>query len=148
MNLSDHFTLAEMTISAQGERAGLDNTPGPIEVANLQRVCRLLEDIRVYLQYPIVILSGYRSAPVNRLVGGSKTSAHMDGLAADFICPRYGTPLEVCRLIAMERKFDYDQLIHEHAWVHVGLRNDDKPNRRMNLTKGRSGGYIDGLVGG
>lgn len=145
MNLSDHFTLAELTLSQHAARAGLDNTPSPNEIANLRMLCRTLEAVRAHLGVPLLISSGYRAAPVNRLLGGVATSAHVHGLAADFIAPAYGTPLEVATAIARVG-IEFDQLINEHGrWVHIGLAPDGKPPRRQLLTK-TSAGYTTGLT--
>lgn len=134
-NLTPHFTLEEMTASQTAARKGLANTPGPTELENLRRLAGVMEEVRTILgNKPILISSGYRSPAVNVAVGGSQNSAHTLGLACDFTCPGFGTPLAICRKLHphMER-LGIDQLIHEYeAWVHLGLRYD-KP-RHMALT--------------
>lgn len=125
MQLSPNFSLAEMIRSDTAARRGLDNTPSPAGLAELQRTAELLEKVRTVLgMRPILISSGYRSPAVNAAVGGSATSAHCFGMAADFTCPDFGTPLEVCReLETYAEMLDFDQLIHEFgAWVHIGRR--------------------------
>ncbi|MCG9916031.1 MAG: D-Ala-D-Ala carboxypeptidase family metallohydrolase [Phenylobacterium sp.] len=117
--LSPHFSLEEMTATQQ---RGLDNRPPASVLKRLKATVLVLEDVRTLLgNAPMVITSGYRSPAVNRAVGGSPTSAHMRGEAADFICPRFGSPLAVCRAIAAS-DLRFDQLIEEAgAWVHLGL---------------------------
>lgn len=117
--LSAHFSLEEMIATQQ---RGLDNRPAPAVLKRLKATARVLEEVRVLLgDAPMLITSGYRSPAVNRAVGGSMTSAHMRGEAADFICPRFGSPLTVCRAIA-ESDLAFDQLIEEAgAWIHLGL---------------------------
>lgn len=125
MQLSPNFSLAEMIRSDTAARRGLDNTPSPAVLAELQRTAELLEKVRTVLgMRPILISSGYRSPAVNAAVGGSATSAHCFGMAADFTCPEFGSPLEVCReLETYAEMLDFDQLIHEFgAWVHLGRR--------------------------
>ena len=131
MNLSPHFTLAELTASQTAARLGINNTPPPSIVDALRKTSQLLEQVRALLGKPIIVSSGYRAPHVNRAVGGAANSAHMLGCAADFACPAFGSPLEVCRAIA-QSDIAYDQLIHEfRAWVHIAW--SPQP-RRMVLT--------------
>lgn len=88
-------------------------------------ICRLLEQVRGVLgSRPIIITSGYRCPELNAAVGGVSDSAHVKGLAADIICPSFGSSLAVCRAIA-ESDVTFDQLIHEHsanaAWTHIAV---------------------------
>lgn len=140
--LSPHFTLEEMTISREGGRLGLDNSlPEPLQ-DNIKLLANRMENVRSVLgDRPIMVLSGYRSPAVNRAVRGSINSAHMRALACDFICPRFGTPYEVAHeLIA---KLEYDQIIWEYTWVHIGF---DAGMRRQVLTKLPGKKYMVGLV--
>jgi zinc D-Ala-D-Ala carboxypeptidase len=135
MNISEHFTLEELSFSEAAARLGLDNTPGPVVITNLGLVAAVMEGIRTLLgDGPVVVHSGYRSAEVNQAVGGVATSAHCHGLACDFVCPGFGTPAEVA-LAVLKSGIEYDQLILEYGWVHVGLAQDGKQPRRQALTK-------------
>jgi len=135
MNLTSHFTFEEMTYSEVAARLGLDNTPGPAAAANLKSVTAFMEKIRTLLgDNPIAVHSGYRSAEVNQAVGGVGTSAHCHGLACDFVCPAFGTPAAVARTI-LSSDLEYDQLILEYGWVHVGLAQGGSLSRREALTK-------------
>jgi len=101
MMLSEHFSLEELTASEVAARAGIDNTPSPEAMGNLLRLAEGLELVRAALgNNPIHVTSGYRSPRLNQMVGGAKNSMHMQGLAADILCPSFGPPLEVCRAIA------------------------------------------------
>src|SRR4249920_1827340 len=122
--LSEHFTLAEFVYSQTASRMGLDNTPTPEAHVNLQQLAKVMESVRdICGAHPVQITSGYRSPAVNAATGGSSNSAHMSGLAADFIIPAFGTPLDVCH--ALELYLDVlgiDQLIHEWSdWVHLAI---------------------------
>ena len=130
MQLTEHFTLAELTVTQQ---RGLDNTPSPAAIDNLRRTAELLEQVRALWDRPIVVTSGYRSPEVNKAVRGSLYSQHMSGQAADFIIPGAGSPLEICKAIsAASPAIVYDQLIHEwKAWVHISW---SMAPRRMALT--------------
>ena len=122
MNLSPHFTLAELTRTS----SGLANVPTDAEVKALTALCiTLLEPVRNRFG-PVSIHSGFRSAAVNAKIGGSKTSQHMRGEAADFHCP--GARLEdVMRWIVVESGLHYGQVIleghtaGEPTWIHLSL---------------------------
>lgn len=143
MYLSEHFTLAELTVSESAARQGIDNTPDSITLANLRRLCTLLEQVRLLFDKPILVSSGYRSAELNRVVGGSRTSAHMQGLAAD-INVLGVTPSALAQRVA-DSPLTFDQLIIEYdQWVHLGLSST--PERRQLLTIRKGTGYLPGLV--
>lgn len=132
--LSEHFALSEFTLSQAANRTGLRNGPLPNHVKNLRRLAHVLEQVRTLLgNRPILISSGYRSPVVNSLVGGSVASAHTLGLAADFICPGFGPPLEVCQAIA-DSGIPFEQLIYEGSWVHLSVAAVGAVPRRELLT--------------
>jgi len=129
------FTLEELCFSEAAERLGLDNTPSAAIIANLGRVAEVMEAIRARLgDKAIVVHSGYRSVEVNRAVGGVGASAHCLGLACDFASPAFGTPVEVA-LAIVRSGIEYDQLILEYGWVHVGVASPGMLSRREVLTK-------------
>ena len=135
MKLSEHFTLGDFLLSEAAARFGLDNTPTLAIIAHLSLMAAAMERIRTVLgNSPIVIRSGYRSPQVNKAVGGVATSAHCRGLACDFVCPGFGTPYEVA-LAILRSNTEYDQLILEYGWVHVGLAQEGVLSRREVLTK-------------
>lgn len=146
MNLSPNFTLAELTASETAARRGIDNTPRePFVMDNLKRTAGVLEEIRSLLAAPILVTSGYRCLDLNSAIGSKPTSAHVVGLAADFHAPRFGTPFEICRAIEPHvRRLGIDQLIHEHTWVHVGLRAGEPRHQLLTLAPG--GRYLAGIV--
>jgi zinc D-Ala-D-Ala carboxypeptidase len=143
--LSPSFTLAEFTVSQEAARRDIDNTPPPWVVENLARLVKTLDEVRAALgNVPILVSSGYRSTALNQAVGGAPNSAHMSGLAADFIAPRFGSPFDVCQAI-IRHNIEFDQLIYEHTWVHLGLAPDHKAPRGQILTY-RRGVYVPGVV--
>ena len=118
MNLTEHFTLAELTATSHRE---FDNTPNEKELANLQKLAEFLEQVKTLLDgKPIMINSAFRSKQVNDSVGSKDTSQHRLGYAADFKVPGM-TPDQVVRaLIASDLPFD--QVIREFdAWTHVSI---------------------------
>lgn len=122
MQLSPHFRLFEFVISETAERRGIDNTPTDQIVARLRTLCQqILEPARVALG-PLHINSGYRSAALNAAIGGSSTSAHMLGYAADVV-PFSTTKLAFAKWVKAHGAFDQIILefgtIAEPAWIHV-----------------------------
>ena len=138
--LSEHFTVEEMTLSQTAARNGIANVPakGSETMKNLKRLAETMEKVRTILgDKPILISSGYRSPRVNMAVGGSKSSAHMSGLAADFTCPGAGTPLDICQALQPHLKeLHIDQLIMEFdQWVHLGLRDGSPRHQCLTIDK-------------
>lgn len=147
--LTANFYLDEFLVSQTAARLGIDNTPTQEHLLNIQRLARTLQDIRAMLGHKVIIItSGYRSPELNKAIKGSDTSAHMDGLAADFVCNSFGTPLQICQAIAGSAIM-FDQVINEFGrWVHLGLPRDGEPYRRQLLTAKRENGrtvYLRGL---
>jgi len=122
--LTNNFTLAELLRSDTATARGIDNMPGSVERANLDRLAAVLQEVRDMLGHPMLVSSGYRSPALNRAVGGSPTSDHVRGLAADFTCPGFGSVRDVCEAIAAS-SIAFDQLIYEQGarseWVHLGV---------------------------
>jgi hypothetical protein len=118
MNLSEHFTLEELTATSHRE---FDNTPKANELANLMRVAALLEQVKTVLGgKPVMINSGFRSKQVNDSVGSKDTSQHRIGCAADIRVPGM-TPNEVVQAI-IDSDIGYDQLIREFdSWTHISV---------------------------
>ena len=131
MQLSPHFTLAELTYSQTAAREGIDNTPSAEIIENLKITAELLEQVRAVLKTPLVITSGYRCLILNRKIGSLDSSAHVQGQAADFIAPGYGDPYHVCAAIQSSGMV-FDQLIHEFkSWTHIAW---SKTQRKQVLT--------------
>ena len=129
MNLTEHFTLAELTATSHRQ---FDNTPNEAETANLQRLAEFLEQVKAALDgKPIMINSGFRSKQVNDSVGSKDTSQHRIGCAADIRVPGM-TPDAVVRAV-IAAGLPYDQIIREFdAWTHISVTNtpDGAPRRQ------------------
>ena len=131
MQLSEHFSLEELTRSEVAERKGLDNTPNASEIANLTRLAALLEQVRSLLNKPIMLNSGFRSKPVNDSVGSKDSSQHRIGCAADIRVPGM-TPKQVEEAI-IASDIGYDQVIEEFSsWTHISVPNtiETKPRKQ------------------
>jgi len=145
--LSANFRLSEFVRSQTAARRGINNTPAPAVIDRLERLCvELLQPIRDVLG-PVHITSGYRSPILNAAIGGSSTSQHCQGDAADFVVTGH-TVDDVARWVA-ESDLPYHQLIHEFGeWVHLSQAPAGDPPRRqvlsaVNTAKGTT--YTEGL---
>lgn len=118
--LSGHFSLDELVASQTATRFGIDNTPSPEVLKHLEVVAQNLEAVRTLLGEPLIISSGFRCPALNEKVGGVPSSAHVQGWAADFICPGFGTPFQICGKI-MASGIKFDQCIQEGTWVHISF---------------------------
>ena len=137
MNLSEHFTLAELTVT---DHRLLDNTPNAGEIENLERLAAFLELVKTQLGgRPVLVNSAFRSAAVNAAVGSSDKSQHRLGCAADIRVPGM-TPDEVVRSV-MTAGLPYDQLIREFdAWTHISIPSfPSLPPRKMALIIDKAG---------
>ena len=124
MMLSDHFALNEFLVSQTAQRLGRPIEPSEMEIANLRRLCvEILEPLRADLGRPIIITSGLRPPWLNKAIGGSRTSAHMFGRAADIIVPGI-MPIVVASRVSALQLEALDQCILEfppHGWTHLGI---------------------------
>lgn len=125
MQLSNHFTLEELTRSSTARDLGIDNTPPAEIVPRLVYVAEMLERIRAALGgVPIIVSSGYRCDALNRAVGGAKDSDHTRGHAADIQAPAFGNPQTLAKRLQRDQDLlQIGQLILEGVkgkqWVHV-----------------------------
>ena len=137
MNLSEHFSLAELTKTS----VNIENVPNEAQVENLRRVCRWLERLRrrwndlyaddggVGMEEPLIINSGYRSPAVNKAVGGAPTSNHLTGCAVDIRVAGLEQLLRYAVIlldIGDESGEDFDELLLERKgavmWLHFAVR--------------------------
>jgi hypothetical protein len=140
MQLTEHFSLDEMTRSEAAARHGYDNTPNEAEIANLTRLCELLEQVKQTLGgKPIMVNSGFRSKQVNDSVGSKDSSQHRTGCAADIRVPGM-TPREVVQA-CIDANLPFDQIILEFdSWTHISVPNVDGADpRRSKLIIDRQG---------
>ena len=118
MNLTEHFTLEELTHTSHRQ---FDNTPNDAEMANLVLLAEFLEKVKTLLDgKPIMVNSAFRSKAVNDSVGSKDTSQHRLGYAADIRVPGMTPDAVVRALVASD--LPYDQVIREFdAWTHVSI---------------------------
>jgi zinc D-Ala-D-Ala carboxypeptidase len=153
MNLTKNFTLAEMTKSETALRHDMDNTPGEQEIAALKLLAeKVLQPVRDHFGRGVKVNSGFRHPEVNAKVGGSKTSDHCRGQAADIEIPGVANA-DLAQWIADNLEFRqlilefYTPGIPDSGWVHVSYVAEDNKKQVMTATKqnGKTV-YLPGLV--
>jgi zinc D-Ala-D-Ala carboxypeptidase len=153
MNLSANFTLKELTRSDTATRLGLDNNPNNEALENLKLLCeKVLQPVRDHFGKSVTVNSGFRSPESNSAVGGSKTSDHCLGRAADIEIP--GVANADLAQWVMDN-LEYTQLILEFytpgipdsGWVHVSYDPNNLKKQELTATKvaGKTT-YLPGLV--
>ena len=153
MKLTQHFSLSELTRSQTATRRGIDNQPNDEQLANLVALCEcVLQPIRDHFGTSVRISSGLRVPELNAAIGGSTTSDHCKGMAADIEVPPIDN-LELARWVEGSG-LAFRQLILEYydgtpdsGWIHVSY--DPADNKRQVLTATKQGGktvYLNGLV--
>ena len=148
--MTPHFTLPELTLSQEATRKGMKNIPSARHIINLGKLCNeILEPLRESVAAPISVSSGFRTPEVNEAVGGSRTSDHCDGRAADITIQGL-TPLQVAeRIVKLDLPFK--QVINEFdQWCHVSIPLIGESPKRERLTarkdvQGKTF-YLRGLV--
>ena len=145
MKLSKYVSLSEVTKSDTASRRGISNEPTPEHLENLKTICtEVFDKVREHFGVPIYISSGYRSAALNKAIGGSSTSDHNLGRALDLdqdFRSNGITNMDVFKFI--KDNLEFDQLIYEFGnsknpdWVHVGYRNGE--NRKQILVAYKEG---------
>jgi uncharacterized protein YcbK (DUF882 family) len=153
MNLTANFTLSEMVKSDTALRHDMDNTPGEAEIESLKILCeQVLQPVRDHFKTGVKVNSGFRHPDVNAKVGGSKTSDHCKGQAADIEIP--GIPnADLAKWITENLDFTqvilefYTQGVPDSGWVHVSY--DPQNLKKQSLTAVKKDGktvYLPGLV--
>lgn len=153
MHLTKNFTLEELTKSETALRFCMDNTPNDEQLANMVALCEcVLQPIRDHFGKGVKVNSGFRDPEVNAKVGGSKTSDHCKGMAADIEIPGVANA-ELAQWIVDNLEFRqvilefYTPGIPDSGWVHVSYNPGD--NKKQVLTATKQNGktaYLPGLV--
>ena len=153
MQLTNNFTLAEMVKSDTALRHDMDNIPGETEIENLKRLCeKVLQPVREHFKTGVKVNSGFRHPDVNAKVGGSKTSDHCKGQAADIEIPGVANA-DLAQWITENLDFTqvilefYTQGVPDSGWVHVSY--DPQNLKKQSLTAVKKDGktvYLPGLV--
>jgi zinc D-Ala-D-Ala carboxypeptidase len=120
--MSENFLLSEFLHSDTAISCGVENLPSWEDVDRLAQLAEVLEQVRAILGAAIQVSSGFRCPAVNEAVGGVSDSAHLFGLACDFVAPEFGDVTDVVSALEPHLvELGIDQLIHEGTWIHLGL---------------------------
>ena len=133
-----HFTIEELCASATAKAKKIDNTPNTQQLINLVYLAAyVLEPLRMAMNEPIKIGSGFRSPKLNAAVGGVSNSQHMKGQAVD-LCIDGDIQKGKKWFNYIKDHLPFDQLIWEknpktgNYWVHVSFVYPDfGKNRRQ-----------------
>lgn len=140
MKISDNFNLEEFINSPTAEKYNIDNTPNEEVKKNIITLIKnILQPIRDKWNKPIKVNSGYRCQALNNKVGGSKTSQHLTGDAADITTGTQEGNKKLFHFIvdmAQQKKVVYGQLIDEHGykWLHISNPIEGrKPKQNLHI---------------
>jgi len=139
MNITENFSLRELTYSQTAIKNGIPNIPkDPQVVENLKTLCeKVLEPLRSGMKCPIKISSGYRSPELNKLIGGAKASQHNIGEAVDIDLDAKNAEL----FSYIVNNLDFDQIIWEFGddsnpdWVHVSYKSAGNRKQLLKAVK-------------
>ena len=145
MQLSKNLALAEVIRSETAKRKGISNMPTPEHIENFKKLAEnVFQPIREHFGVPIHLSSGYRSAALNKAVGGASSSQHCKGEAIDIDMD--GTTVTNKQIFEFVRdNVNFDQMIWEFGtdanpdWVHVSY-NSDGAQRKQILKAVKAGG--------
>jgi hypothetical protein len=137
MQLSKNLSLAEMIISSEAKRKGINNMPSEDILSNMKKLAiNIFQPIREYFNQPIHISSGYRCVALNKAIGGASSSQHCSGEAMDIDMD--GTTISNAQVFDwIKHNLVFDQLIWEFGtdanpdWVHVSYESTGKQRKQI-----------------
>lgn len=136
MKLTNNFTLEELTLT---EHKNVNNKPDQENLKHLQETAEMLQTLRDFYGNPIHINSGFRSSTLNKLIGGSSTSAHSRGYAVDTVPSNGDMKTYQKSVLKWAQTHNFDQIIIEYpknyvaSWIHIGLKNGANKQRKQIL---------------
>ena len=141
MQLSTNLSLAEVTRSETAKRRGISNMPTPEHIENFKKLAiNIFQPIREHFGKPIIISSGYRSAELNKAIGGSLSSQHCSGEAIDIDMD--GTDITNKQIFDyIKDNLNFDQMIWEFGtdanpdWVHVSFAANRSQRKQILVAK-------------
>ena len=141
MQLTKNISLSELTASNIAERKGIKNQPNDVQLINLRRLSKTLQEVRDLFNAPLIISSGFRCKQLNDAVGSKDSSFHIKGCACDFTISGWRDKIRETVIKIKDSPIVFDQLICEYdSLVHLSITNVamDKPRRNV-LTINKSG---------
>ena len=132
MQITKNFSLEELISSTTARKKGIKNFPGISEINSLERLClTILQPVRDKFGEPIIVTSGFRGPQLNKAVGGSPTSQHIKGEAADITSKDNKTLWKLINSMIENKEIQVGQLIDEHRlkWIHISLPSPKHINK-------------------
>jgi hypothetical protein len=141
MQLSTNLSLAEAIRSETAKRKGISNMPTPEHIENAKKLAaNIFQPIREHFGKPIFISSGYRSAELNKAIGGSLSSQHCSFEAIDIDMD--GTDITNKQIFDyIKDNLNFDQMIAEFPkqgnpdWVHVSFAANRSQRKQILVAK-------------
>lgn len=146
VKISPNFSWEEAVIT---QHRGVNNAiPNEYVRGNVIKTANEMEKVRALLGSSVIVNSWFRCLELNRSLGSKDSSDHTTGCAVDFISPKFGSPLAICRKLVLAKvAVGFKQLILEHTWVHISWSHVPNVTPRMEvLSLLASGKYATGLT--
>lgn len=126
------FTLQELVHSDKAIEKRIENIPTFQQVENLRKLGLMLDKIRKRIGMRVDITSGFRCKKLNKAVGGSDRSQHLDGEAGDCVCADNRLLFDTAKEMMESGEIEVGQLIWEYGtkdcpdWVHISIPNVER----------------------
>lgn len=151
--ISRHISLSEATYSDKAKRLGISNIPDSATIERMKLVANeVFEPLRVFFNIPIGITSFYRSAEVNKAIGGASNSQHVTGEAMDIDADKFGGITNGKIFNFIKANLEFDQLIWEFGndtdpdWVHVSYKASGNRKQILRAKKANGKTFYDKIV--
>lgn len=134
--MKNYFKVSELCKSDTATSKGINNSPTVEEIKNMENLIKTLNIIREAWGSPIIVNSGFRNKELNKAVGGSSTSWHLQGMAADIKCSNNKALWDLIVKLNKEGKINFTELINEKAnsngtpqWIHIAVNPSNLKNQ-------------------
>lgn len=137
-----NFAPNEFLKSETAEEFKIDNIPNLAQLTAGMVLADKMQELRDAIAKPFEITSGFRSAALNKAVGGSRTSWHMQFLACDFNIE--GMEPHEAVLAIKASNVSVDKVFVERGCVHMQTCINDAQNRNFYGTafKNKKGEWV------
>lgn len=138
MKLSENVTLQEFEASPTATTKGIANKMNATQIECAKLLCeKVFQPLRAHIGHPIKINSGFRSAALNKAIGGSTTSQHCKGEAMDLDLH------DKTLFLWIIDNLEFDQAIFEAgtetsaAWFHLSYRKSGNRKQALRMKNGK-----------
>lgn len=113
-----HFTYGEFFPACSSSEIAQVVRDPILSSRSIDTLCHL-DNLRTYMNEPIIITSGYRDLKHNKRVLGSPTSHHMRATAVDV---KNFFNMDKFRSYVDFHSLDFYQVIYYSSWIHIDYR--------------------------